>query len=79
MYKSPSFGIFEEAFLPLTLFLQKPKKGDKNVNKWTSSPSLNTASGAKLDPLPGSPIHEELLNRARPLPPPQMPHKKFVK
>ncbi|XP_064630713.1 protein FAM184A-like [Lineus longissimus] len=62
----------------LNPMVKKPKKGDKN-NKWTSSPSLNSTAGAKLDPLPGSPLHDEVLNRSKPLPPPQLPHKKFVK
>ncbi|XP_074643406.1 protein FAM184A-like [Tubulanus polymorphus] len=48
--------------------LVKPKKYKKNQ-------SATSLTNGKLDPLPGSPFHEEKLNPARPLP----PHKKFLK
>ncbi|XP_013402625.1 protein FAM184A-like [Lingula anatina] len=55
----------------LNPFMKPKKKGDKGPTKYTSSPSLN-----RLQPLPGSPVHEEKLNPIKPLPPTAV--KKFM-
>ena len=42
-----------------------PANGLSSTTKTNSAPTLRT----KLDPLPGSPLHDETLNPAKPLPP----------
>lgn len=69
---SPNVGVLN----PLTA--AKPRKrGDKaQPVKHSSAPSLNALTVAsRLEPLPGSPIHDNNLNPTKPLPQP----KKFVK
>ncbi|CAH1783825.1 unnamed protein product [Owenia fusiformis] len=68
----PNVGVLN----PLSV---KRKKGNKGGStKYTSSaPMLNNVGGAtRLNPLPGSPVHDEKLNPHGPLPPMT---KKFVK
>ena len=54
------------------LCFQQKGRSTKAPVKLTSSPSLNS----RLDPIPGSPIHDDKFNQIRPLPPPS---KKFVR
>ncbi|XP_046334607.2 protein FAM184A-like isoform X1 [Haliotis rufescens] len=67
---SPNVGILN----PLNV---KKRKGDKNPAKHSSAPSLS-GNNQRLDPLPGSPLHDERLNPAKPLPQPAFT-KKFVR
>lgn len=59
------------------VFLFQKRKGDKNPAKHSSAPSLS-GNNQRLDPLPGSPLHDERLNPAKPLPQPAFT-KKFVR
>ncbi|XP_046548334.1 protein FAM184A-like isoform X2 [Haliotis rubra] len=67
---SPNVGVLN----PLNV---KKRKGDKNPAKHSSAPSLS-GNNQRLDPLPGSPLHDERLNPVRPLPQPAFT-KKFVR
>ncbi|XP_041368165.1 protein FAM184A-like [Gigantopelta aegis] len=71
---SPNVGVLN----PLT-FNNKKKRGDKTPKKHFSAPSLNTGGfPQRLDPLPGSPLHDERFNPTKPLPQPVF-SKKFIK
>ncbi|KAK2175048.1 hypothetical protein NP493_756g02026 [Ridgeia piscesae] len=63
---SPQVGILNP------LAVKQKGRSTKAPVKLTSSPSLNS----RLDPIPGSPIHDDKFNQIRPLPPPS---KKFVR
>ncbi|XP_067657871.1 protein FAM184A-like isoform X1 [Haliotis asinina] len=67
---SPNVGVLN----PLNV---KKRKGDKNPAKHSSAPSLS-GNNQRLDPLPGSPLHDERLNPVKPLPQPAFT-KKFVR
>ena len=58
---------FSPPFLspPASTFFQMSPVNGLNATKTNSAPTLRT----KLDPLPGSPLHDETLNPAKPLPP----------
>ncbi|KAL5022301.1 hypothetical protein ScPMuIL_001456 [Solemya velum] len=56
----------------------KNRRGEKSPMKHVSAPNLNAFSSQRLDPLPGSPLHDERLNPSRPLPAPNFT-KKFIK
>ena len=64
--------------LEMCNYLFQKKKGEKTPTKHFSAPSLNTGGfPQRLDPLPGSPLHDERFNPTKPLPQPTF--KKFIK
>lgn len=74
---APNVGVLN----PLSSSKPK-KKGDvgKGTTKHSSAPSLNAIGGhQRLEPLPGSPMHDNTLNPTKPLPQPGGFSKKFVK